>query len=83
MSHKRTVRIGSNQVVEIKQDNIDKARKNDTKCKGGRVSIKNKGLKTSQTSQDKENRGNIFRFGKKETTTASADTGKPKSILSS
>ena len=39
MSHKRAVRIGSNQVVEIKQENIDKARKNDTKCKGGRVSI--------------------------------------------
>jgi len=39
MSHKRAVRIGSNQVVEIKQENIGKERKNDTKCKGGRVSI--------------------------------------------
>ena len=38
-----------------------KQEKNDTKCKGGRVSIKkNKGLKRSQSGQDKENRGNIF-----------------------
>ena len=49
-------------VVEIKQESIS-----DTKGKGGRVSIRNNNLKRSRRGQDKENRGNILRFGKKET----------------
>lgn len=55
-------------VVEIKQESIS-----DTKGKGGRVFTRNNNLKRSRRSQDKENRGNVLRFGKKETTTVSVD----------
>lgn len=55
-------------VVEIKQESIS-----DTKGKGGRVFTRNNNLKRSRRGQDKENRGNVPRFGKKETTTVSVD----------
>lgn len=55
-------------VVEIKQESIS-----DTKGKGGRVFTRNNNLKRSRRSQDKENRRNVLRFGKKETTTVSVD----------
>lgn len=60
-SHKRTIRIGSKKVVEIKQENIS-----DTEGKGSRVSIRNNNLKRPQRGQDKEKRVNILRFGKKD-----------------